>query len=154
MQECIHCKVEKPYEDYHRSPNSASGFLSVCKPCRKIQQIEYRKTVKGKETDKKYNNSEKRYKALYRYWHNNPDKKTAQTCLSNAIRDGKIIKPSECECCDSTSRLEGHHYSYDEDKRLDVIWLCKSCHEKEHMFIKRNGYKSERGLYLSDDDQL
>lgn len=85
---------------------------------------------------------------LYNYWENNPEKKSAQTRLSNAVRDGKINKASLCEACNVNAKVEGHHYSYDEDKQLDVFWLCKACHEKEHELIKVFGYSPVRKLYL------
>ena len=80
-QVCSHCKVSKSFESFHRCSTTTTGHLSVCKPCRKVQQQYYRKTDKGKAKDKKYNDSTKRYKVLYKYWENNPEKKSAQNKL-------------------------------------------------------------------------
>ena len=63
----------------------------------------------------------------------NPMKRKAQHTLSNAVRDSKIIKPSSCEhCAASEKKIQGHHWSYAVEHWLDVIWLCTSCHGKEH----------------------
>lgn len=147
-QVCGHCNKSKRFEEFHKCSSTRTGHLTVCISCRKVQQQKYRKTTKGKAKDKRYNDSVKRYESLYKYWENNPDKKVAQTRLSNAIRDGKLVNPNCCEVCCCREKVEGHHYSYDEDKQLDVIWLCKSCHEKEHELIRVGGYKKIKGLYL------
>lgn len=134
---------------FYRNSRSKDGRANLCKPCRKKEQQLYRKTEKGKATDRRYNNSDKRIKNLYAYWDRNSDKKYAQTQLSNAIRDGKIIKDSHCQCC-NTIKVEGHHWSYEKCNVLDVFWLCKSCHTKEHEMIKVKGYPEYRKLYIED----
>lgn len=63
----------------------------------------------------------------------NPLKRQAQHALSNAVRDGKVVKLSSCEhCVTSEKKIQGHHWSYAVEHWLDVIWLCTSCHGKEH----------------------
>jgi hypothetical protein len=45
------------------------------------------------------------------------------------------LKPN-CEVCGVGGKLEGHHPDY--DKPLEVMTLCKSCHEELHVRINRN----------------
>ena len=45
-----------------------------------------------------------------------------------AFRCGDIVQ-RDCEVC-GNSRTEMHHDDY--TKPLEVRWLCRSCHEKEH----------------------
>jgi hypothetical protein len=49
--------------------------------------------------------------------------------VNNAIKSGKIKKPSQCsKCHKKTSRLEFSHNSY--KNPLKGKWLCHSCHRK------------------------
>lgn len=59
--------------------------------------------------------------------------RSARIALSNAVRDGKVMKPSCCQRCwrvTSSRRLHGHHHDY--SKPLEVEWICSACHGKEH----------------------
>ena len=67
---------------------------------------------------------------LREYRKNNPLKAKARSIVSGAIRSGKLIRPSTCTSCEREVFAEAHHHDY--EKPLDVIWLCKSCHWKEH----------------------
>jgi len=51
------------------------------------------------------------------------------------IRKGNIKRPHYCSKCGKFGlRIEGHHEDY--DKPLEVIWLCRACHRKEHRRYK------------------
>lgn len=63
----------------------------------------------------------------------NPEKRKAQYSVSNAIRDGKLIK-QPCEVCSTTVNVQAHHDDY--SKPLDVRWLCIP-HHAEHHNIER-----------------
>ena len=47
-----------------------------------------------------------------------------------AIKLGLIVKPENCSECGVKTKLEGHHEDY--KKPLDVVWLCKLCHQQRH----------------------
>jgi len=66
----------------------------------------------------------------YRARLDNTDKKRARWAVANALRRGKLTKPDVCAKCDKAVPLEAHHPDY--SKQLDVVWLCKTCHEKTH----------------------
>ena len=92
---------------------------------RKAQQ-KYYKTEKGRE---KYDIQNK----VCRKRH--PEKAKARSLLSNAICDGKIIRPTKCSLCSSDQfAIEAHHPDY--SKPYEVILLCRSCHGIVHRKIK------------------
>lgn len=63
----------------------------------------------------------------------NVKKRNAQIAANNALRDGKIERKVECEHCGTgEKRLQKHHWSYEPADWLDVIWLCTTCHGREH----------------------
>jgi hypothetical protein len=59
-----------------------------------------------------------------------PIRKRAHDMTSNAIRDGKLTRPSACSECLQECKPEAHHDDY--TKPLDVRWLCRSCHCRHH----------------------
>ena len=83
---------------------------------------------------KDYQQTERGRKALLRgntaYRNRNPAISQAHNAVNNALRDGKLFKPSECEACSDTAALHGHHCDY--NKPLDVMWLCEPCHKEWH----------------------
>ena len=63
------------------------------------------------------------------YIKNNPEKYKARYILRNAIASKKVLKPDKCSKC-TNLKPQAHHPNY--SKPLDVIWLCRNCHMKEH----------------------
>lgn len=55
----------------------------------------------------------------------------ARYLLTVAVKEGIVIKPSECSKCGETYGIEGHHTDY--NKPLDVVWLCHKCHKHTHL---------------------
>ncbi|NOQ37374.1 hypothetical protein GQ472_00670 [archaeon] len=54
--------------------------------------------------------------------------------LHNAVKSGTKDKPNNCTLCDFKTddkrMIHGHHEDY--SKPLDVIWVCRKCHNKIH----------------------
>jgi len=57
-----------------------------------------------------------------------PERVRAAQKLSNAVKNGKVIK-QPCFVC-GEEKTEGHHPCY--SLPLDVVWLCKSHHQQLH----------------------
>jgi hypothetical protein len=55
-------------------------------------------------------------------------KANARSYVNVYIRRGLVIRKC-CEAC-GAEKSQAHHPDY--DKPLEVIWLCKPCHMKEH----------------------
>lgn len=53
----------------------------------------------------------------------------ARSTLKMAIRRGQVTR-DPCQGCGTKRNVEGHHTDY--DYPLDVEWLCRRCHMKEH----------------------
>lgn len=84
---------------------------------------EYINTPKGKIIKKKCNKNY--FSSPYNKMKHNARKKVLR-----AIESGKLIRPSKCELCGEELFCEAHHKDY--NKPLEVIWLCKTCHENMH----------------------
>ena len=50
-----------------------------------------------------------------------------------AINNGTLIR-QPCSVCGSINNIEAHHKDY--SKALDVVWLCRDCHETLHTYDK------------------
>lgn len=44
-------------------------------------------------------------------------------------------RPSRCETCPNNTDLQAHHDDY--AKPLEVRWLCRSCHIKHHVALRK-----------------
>ncbi len=71
--------------------------------------------------------------AANREWRRrNKEKQRAHSAVAYAIRSGKLER-QPCEEC-GVQPTEAHHEDY--SKPFDVMWLCKTCHEKRHREIE------------------
>lgn len=73
---------------------------------------------------------------------------------AKAVRDGLIVAKDKCEHCGrertrgASGRILAHHPDY--SKPLEVIWLCYTCHRKEHNRLKKlklDTFATQRGEY-------
>ena len=55
-------------------------------------------------------------------------KTEARWAVNNAIADGRLIR-LPCTTCGSL-KSQAHHPDY--RNKLDVLWLCRECHQQEH----------------------
>lgn len=64
--------------------------------------------------------------------------RAATTAVCQAIKSGRLVRPSSCEECgrepplmrSGVTGICGHHADY--SKPLSVEWLCRSCHLRRH----------------------
>lgn len=105
---CSKCDNKLPISLFRKCGQSTMGqrFRGECKKC----SIKY---------DKIWNKN--------RYAHK--DKRRAMSKLHEAVKSKKIIKEN-CLVCSNSNYIDAHHPDY--NKPLEVIWLCKSCHQKVH----------------------
>ncbi len=147
MKYCPKCETNKSLSDFSKSRCKKDGLQCYCKACQLIAQVAYRKTQAGKETGRRHSQTDTCKETSRRYNQtdarkeshregskvqrlNYPDKAKAHDAVSNAIRDGKLERPSHCESCFQEKFVHGHHEDY--NKPLDVDWLCIKCHFELH----------------------
>lgn len=96
---------------------------------RKDNPVEAR--LQDKVKAKKYAEKRKAHSKLYaKTYKKDPLKVAAITILNNAVKLGKIKRPIKCQKCKEKKKVQAHHHDY--LKPLEVMWLCKKCHELEH----------------------
>jgi hypothetical protein len=68
-----------------------------------------------------------------------PEKYKASQDVKLALKSGVVKRPGNCSQCQKECKPEGHHEDY--SKPLEVVWLCKSCHESIPTKHKPKGSK-------------
>lgn len=136
---CKGCSMPKSIEDFY--DNGKPSRATLCKPCH---------VAKGRRW--KAENADRANQLARRgYWKNRerivlrsrgPAKKpvktesrriqrAAQAAVYYAVKTGRLMRPSACpECRRDDVPIQGHHADY--SKKLEVVWLCKWCHDAEH----------------------
>ena len=145
---CIKCDTKKNEADFYRSTIriNGTGECKICAAARvranRAAKIEYYREFDRKRANlphrvqarKDYQATEQGQKAMARAneaWRKrNPDSCQAHNLVNNAVRDGRLYKPNQCESCSTETALHGHHCDY--NKPLDVMWLCDPCHKQWH----------------------
>lgn len=125
---CFKCQKRKPLGRFYAHPQMADGHLNKCKTCTK-DDVKRRDpaALRAYELERKVRPerraSMKAYNQRRREAH--PGKYRAGYAVSNAIRDGRLVR-GPCNRCGSTERVQGHHRDY--RKPLEVEWVCFKCH--------------------------
>jgi hypothetical protein len=82
-----------------------------------------------REWRRKYNKTPQHRAAMSSYYKRNPVKNRARALLNKRVREGVIVPPPSCSKCGIVGKVEGHHHrGYEPPFQLDVVWLCKPCH--------------------------
>lgn len=156
MKRCKDCGIKKPSGEFYKLASMADGLTAKCKDCIKAAVKANRENNLGyyQEYDRKRGDKPERVAARKRVsaaravdpvkmardikskqdWQaNNQQKRKAHNIVNNAIRDGVLTAPKQCERCPETENLHAHHEDY--TKSLEVNWLCPTCHGRRHREI-------------------
>jgi len=136
---CFKCQAVKPLDDFYAHPQMTDGHLNKCKTCAKADTkqnyrarwFQYRRYDRQRNSSPVRRGAKRRYEKLHRSRH--PERYRARAAVRNAVRDGHLIK-QPCETCATTLNVQAHHEDY--SRPLDVRWLCRGCHHKEHGHLK------------------
>ncbi len=138
MKTCFKCGIKKSLTEFYAHPRMKDGHLNKCKECNKRDVIENRdkKLDYYRSYDLERSKTPERIKlgllSSKRRTIKYPEKRSAHAKARQAFLSGKITK-KDCEHCGNV-KTEMHHNDY--SKPLDVMWLCKLCHESWH---RKNG---------------
>ena len=137
MKICSRCHQQKEERDFQIRRASRDGLTAACRACpaeyeksardchieyQQGENINHRNAAENGVTQPKAVHSEQ------------PMERKAHIIVGNFLRDGKLIRPPQCECCGSECKPQAHHCDY--SKPTDVMWLCKSCHVEWHKHNK------------------
>lgn len=71
-------------------------------------------------------------------------KDIAHQAITKALRTGELQRPDNCATCGKFCKPYAHHE--DDDKPLDVKWLCSRCHADRHKQLRAE--QKENALVL------
>ena len=124
MKTCSKCGLVKDESDFHKNQSQNDGLQSQCNDCRRA----YRQTEAGRRYWQSKEGKSNHQRACRKYRQCYPEREKAVSTINNAIKMGKLLRPSICEDCSAEKFTEAHHKDY--SKPLEVNWLCKKCYEK------------------------
>ena len=132
---CFKCEEEKDLDEFYPHPKMKDGHVNKCKECNKTDNTKHRDKnldkIRPYDRDRSTLPHRKALNAKIseRFCRENPEKRKAHNAVNNAVRDGRLFKPDNCERCNSDGLLHGHHHDY--SKPLEVEWICVPCHGTE-----------------------
>lgn len=135
MKTCFKCNRKLELTEFYKCKGMKDGHLNKCKECtKKDVRLDRQNSENAREYDKcrhRENPARREYnrQVVERFRLKHPEKRKAHTAVSNALRDGKLIKATTCSC-GSTRNIIGHHKDY--SKLLEVEWMCQQCHARLH----------------------
>lgn len=63
-----------------------------------------------------------------------PEKKAAWNAVYKAVKNGLLTRPERCERCGIACKPDASHDDY--ARRLEVEWLCRSCHVAKDTLLR------------------
>lgn len=150
MPTCRVCGRADEIDAFYKNQLRQCGEVGECKECtkarvrlRRAAHAEYYRAydrARYRENDERKKQARKsaqspagmRSKRMYNQniKVNHPLKYRARNAVSKAVRNGSLVRGTECYFCGCGGNLHAHHPDY--SRPLDVFWLCPSCHGKIH----------------------
>ncbi len=134
---CRDCGEYKPLTDYYLHSKMKDGHLNKCKVCVRDRVGKHR--IVNIDTLREYDLDRARKGRVKTLRRKFPNKYKARGAVANALSSGKILRPSTCSSCGDACKPQAHHWSYEEEHWLDIIWLCTRCHADEHIRLRDEG---------------
>jgi superfamily II helicase len=122
MVVCRICKIEKPLSKMARDRSLATGYRTKCAACKQVVSAAYK--ASHRQQVREYERARDRARI-------GTEKEQARRALREAVRSGRVVKPSSCQDCGRSDLLiHGHHDDY--TKPFEVVWVCRWCHVERH----------------------
>lgn len=134
MKVCRKCEVELPDTSFHSARANSDGLQSYCMTCMVEYRRKYYRQNRVKEiarTQAYIASSPECVESRRKSRQKNSDRNRARSCVSYAVKTGKLVRPDVCGGCGG-SDLDIHAHHEDYSKKLDVEWLCSMCHGGRH----------------------
>jgi len=149
LKTCKRCGNEKSVELFPKRHKRPGVYQNICKKCKNDKDVLRQRSNLQAKRDRSYRTYDpikkkaqyerlmsdpaQRQKAIDRsrsYRLRNRLKAKAHEQAQYAVKMGRLVKPDACQECGQKSNVDGHHKDY--SKPLEVIWLCRPCHRKQH----------------------
>jgi hypothetical protein len=112
---CLGCERKRQREKSYRYRDRIKAYTD-----------RYRKTKRGLEVTAKY---QARTYAKYQ----EAGKWKVWAAVKYAISNGRLQRTAACQKCTTEGKVSAHHEDY--SKPLDVVWLCRKCHDAKHRLL-------------------
>ncbi len=131
MKTCSRCGEDKPFSSYYKMKAGLHGLEARCKDCVRVIKREYAhahpEKMRARSRQKYASRAEVLREKAREYRSANHEKCSARWKVKEALKTGRLSRPSTCsECGGYEARIEAHHPDY--SKPLEVKWLCTFCH--------------------------
>lgn len=149
---CGKCKENKSVSLFSKSAKAKDGLQCWCKDCARKYRIKNgfklslhafsyrstrRETIRARDRARYIADPSVCVRSLARQkTEESRMKHRAHNAVSRALKAGILVRPDHCSKCDRSvifGEIIGHHEDY--TRKLDVIWLCESCHRFRHAAI-------------------
>jgi len=144
---CRICGEVKSLTEFNTAHENRDGLSNRCKRCLANYNLKYRKDNRQRIAERQakwycenrdwrlrhqseyfQRNRRQRLEVNREYKRRNPEKCRAHLLVYRALKAGNSSR-RPCEEC-GNENSEAHHDDY--TKPLEVIWLCRGCHQRLH----------------------
>ena len=123
---CVICFSQFTPDVFHPRAQTCSPKCSA-----KLEYRNHRAAYLEQAKRYRLNNREHFNRYLREYRKKHLIEAKARSLVRTALRAGKIKRPRHCLLCGKKTKPEAHHFN-GYDKPLDVLWVCKRCHQNLH----------------------
>ena len=147
-KKCKRCNEVKPLALFYRADGCRGGYRPECKACFLARQREYRQRPEVRKYQSEYQKTYRKasgFKERNRSYQKEYSQKphvimrrqkvsAAHTVVNHAVRAGNLAAVATLDCVDCGNQAHDyhHHNGYDESRWLDIVPLCRPCHNVRH----------------------